>query len=273
MTVWICATCAVEFPDSETVPSRCPICEDERQYVPRTGQAWTTNGELIAAGHRLVIAEREPDLFTITTEPSVGIGQHAVLVHTTEGNLLWDPTGFVDDAGVQRVRELGGAAFIAASHPHMFGAQLAWSSALGDATVLVAEKDREWLQRSGDAIEFWDGERELLPGVTIRTVGGHFPGSAVAYWAAPDGKTVALVGDTLFPGPSGASVSFLRSYPNRIPLSAAVVERITAAVTERDFDRAYGNFGNTLDSDAVGIVRRSADRYIAWVRGDYDHLT
>jgi len=273
MTAWICATCAVEYPQSEAPPRHCPICEDERQYVPRTGQAWTTNDELTASGHRLVVREREAGLFTITTDPGVGIGQHAVLARTSAGNLLWDPTGFLDEVGVRRVRELGGAAFIVASHPHMFGVQLAWSDALGGARVLVAERDREWLQRTGDAVEFWDGERELLPGVTIRVVGGHFPGSAVAYWSAPDGRTVALVGDTIFPGPSGASVSFLRSYPNRIPLSAAVVDRIATTVTQRDFDRAYGNFGNTLDADAAGIVKRSAERYIAWVRGDYDHLT
>ena len=273
MTLWICATCAVEYPDSEFAPQRCAICEDERQYVPRTGQAWTTNAELAASGHRLVIAERQPDLYTITTEPVVGIGQHAVLVCTAAGNLLWDPTGFIDDRGVERVRQLGGAEYIAASHPHMFGVQLAWSEALGGARVLVSARDREWLQRTGDAVEFWDGERELLPGVHLRRVGGHFPGSAVAYWTAPDGTAVALVGDTLFPGPSGRSVSFLRSYPNRIPLSAAVVDRVASAVTEHEFDRVYGNFGNTIDADARAIVRRSADRYIAWVRGDFDHLT
>jgi Zn-dependent hydrolases, including glyoxylases len=273
MTLWICATCAVEYPDTATPPQHCAICEDERQYVPRTGQAWTTNVELAASGHRLVITEREPDLFTITTDPRVGIGQHAVLVRTEAGNLLWDPTGFVDDDGVDRVRELGGATYIVASHPHMFGTQLAWSDALGGARVLVAEKDGEWLQRTGGAVEFWDGELELLPGVSIRGIGGHFPGSAVAYWSGADGKGVALVGDTLFPGPSGASVSFLRSYPNLIPLSAAVVDRVATAVAERQFDRAYGNFGNTLDADARAIVRRSADRYIAWVRGDHDHLT
>ena len=84
---------------------------------------------------------------------------------------------------------------------------------------------------------------------------------------------VVLAGDTLFPGPSREWVTFMRSYPNSIPLSAAVVDRIAAAVTARAFDRIYGNFGNVIISDGRETVRRSADRYIAWVRGDYDHLT
>ena len=35
-----CRTCAVEY--AEPLPDVCPICADERQYVPATGQAWTT---------------------------------------------------------------------------------------------------------------------------------------------------------------------------------------------------------------------------------------
>jgi hypothetical protein len=65
----------------------------------------------------------------------------------------------------------------------------------------------------------------------------------------------------------------MRSYPNRIPLSAAVVERVTSTVETLSFDRLYDNFGHTIDSDARAVVRRSADRYKGWVSGDFDDLT
>jgi hypothetical protein len=68
-------------------------------------------------------------------------------------------------------------------------------------------------------------------------------------------------------------VTFLRSYPNRIPLSPAVVERITSAAEQLAFDRLYDNFGRGVDSCAQAAVRQSADRYVAWVRGDHDDLT
>jgi hypothetical protein len=84
---------------------------------------------------------------------------------------------------------------------------------------------------------------------------------------------VLLAGDTIMAGPDRTSVSFQRSYPNRIPLSGAVVDRVTKAVESLEFDRLYSNFGNRIPVDARAVVRRSADRYIAWVRGDYDHLT
>lgn len=68
-------------------------------------------------------------------------------------------------------------------------------------------------------------------------------------------------------------MTFLRSYPNRIPLSAAVVQRITRGTEALGFDRLYDNFGRTIESDARSAVRRSADRYSAWVSGEFDNLT
>jgi hypothetical protein len=68
-------------------------------------------------------------------------------------------------------------------------------------------------------------------------------------------------------------VSFLRSYPNKIPLSATTVEKVADRVTALEFDRLYDNYWGRVRSDAGLCVRRSADRYIAWVRGDLDHLT
>src|SRR3712207_352884 len=104
MGFWICATCAVEHAERRAV---CAICADERQYVPADGQRWTTPDELAAAGHRVEVAELEHDLYGLTVAPKAGIGQTAKLVRTPAGNLLWDPVGFVDDAAVARVRELG----------------------------------------------------------------------------------------------------------------------------------------------------------------------
>lgn len=274
MALWICQACAVEYPETTEPPAECPICVDERQYIPASGQAWTSLEKLSADGYAVEVEEVEPGLFGITNSPEVGIGQQSLLVQTPEGNLLWDPTGFVDEAGAQLVRELGGAAAIVASHPHMFGAQVSWSKALGGAPVLVAEADLGWIQRDDRAIRPWSGDLEILPGVTLSTVGGHFPGSAIAHWAAgANGLGVLLSGDTIGPAPDGKWVSFMRSFPNKIPLSAAVVDRVANASTRRPFDRLYGNFGGTIDTHASAVVRRSADRYMAWVRGDFDHLT
>lgn len=268
--LWLCATCGVEHPAAPDPPGRCEICTDERQYVPLTGQPWTTLAELEAAGRATHVRAVEPGLWGITVEPRTGIGQQALLVVTPRGNLLWDVPAYIDPAGVARVRELGGIAAIAASHPHMYGVQLEWSAAFDDAPVYVAEADRRWLARTGPAVRTWSEPFEVLPGVTLTQPGGHFPGSAAAHWLGADGRGVLLTGDTIYPVQDPGWVTFMRSYPNYIPLSAAVVRRVADSVAGLEFDRLYGNFGNAVRSDAREAVRRSAERYIAWVSGSRD---
>lgn len=272
MTVWMCQTCAVEFTDTDEPPLVCPICSDERQYVPPTGQQWTTLDALAAADHQGVVTEVEPGLFGIRVTPQVGIGQRALLVRTAGGNLLWDPTGFVDDRLVDALRPLGGVAGVAASHPHMFGAQLSWSRCFGGVPVWVQERDAGWLQRTGPAVRTWGEQQEVLPGLVLHRIGGHFPGSAVARFVGADGRGVLLTGDTVAGTPNEHWVSFMRSYPNKVPLSAAGVQRISDRVLRCEFDRLYDNFGGRVLADASAAVRRSAQRYASWVRGDFDDL-
>ncbi|GAB3807305.1 MBL fold metallo-hydrolase [Humibacter antri] len=227
MTLWICATCAVEHADSPEPPAECAICSDERQWVPSTGQRWTTAEELRAAGMRVELREVEPGMVAVTSDPAVGIGQQCMLVKTAAGNLLFDPLGYVDEDAAARVLDHGPVLAIAASHPHMYGAQVSWSHALGDAPVYVNEADAEWLRRPDDVIRLFRGTLELTPGLGLHTLGGHFPGSTAALWdAGAEGRGVLLAGDAIFPNPNGTSVSFMRSYPNLLPLSAAVVERL-----------------------------------------------
>jgi hypothetical protein len=52
-----------------------------------------------------------------------------------------------------------------------------------------------------------------------------------------------------------------------------VVRRIADLVCDRPFDRLYGNLANVIPRDARDAVLRSADRYIGWVSGAFDHLT
>jgi glyoxylase-like metal-dependent hydrolase (beta-lactamase superfamily II) len=268
-----CALCGVEQP-ADRLPAVCPICADERQWLSPDGvQRWTTPRQSREEGARLEIVDVEPDVRGIVLTGGSGIHQQAMLVSTPGGNVMIEVPAHIDDDIVARVRELGGLRAIIASHPHMYGVQSLWSAAFDDAPVHVSEVDAGWLGVRPTATVTWTDEIELAPGMVASQPGGHFPGSVVVRWAAPDGKGVLFCGDTVFPGPDRARVSFLRSYPNRIPLSAAVVRRVADHVARHDFDRMYGNFGNPVLSDARGAVLRSADQYIRWVSGDYDHLT
>ena len=265
----LCETCGVEHSEATAQAGPCNICQDDRQYLPKTGQSWVTLDELQQRGQQLSFSEVHPDLWEIWPEPRLGIGQHSLLVRTVEGNLLWDPPASIDQKSIDQVQKLGGISAIASSHPHMFGLQLEWSAAFDNAPVYVAAADQQWLRRTGPAIELWSERAQPLPQLTLIQTGGHFPGSAVAHWSV--GSGVLLTGDTIFPVPSGW-VTFMRSYPNYIPLSAAVVRRISKQISTLEFDRLQGNFGNVIPKDAKAIVAKSAERYAAWVSGANDHL-
>jgi glyoxylase-like metal-dependent hydrolase (beta-lactamase superfamily II) len=262
----ICATCGNHFPDPP--PVVCAVCADERQWVPPGGQRWTTLAELAAAGHRSQVREVEPGLVGIGSEPPFAIGQRSLLLATPGGNLLWDPSGFIDAAAVSAVREAGGLSFVTASHPHFYGAIGEWAREFG-AEILVPSDDAAWL-RAGGRVRTWSGTLGVLPGVTLVQCGGHFPGSAVVHWAAgAEGRGILLSGDTIFVTPGEDRVTFVWSAPNRLPLAEAAVRGVWDAVRPYRFDRIYGGWwAPVLRSGAWDVVRRSAERYIEHLRGE-----
>src|SRR5271156_5128452 len=268
---WLCRTCGVEH---STAPSVCAICADDRQWVPLEGQQWATLEQLVAEGMRSQVAVVEDGLVAIGSSPPFGIGQLGKLVRTDAGNVLWDPSGFVDDNAVAAVTERGPVIAIVASHPHMYGAQVEWSHRLGGVPVYVNAADAEWVMRRDPVIQQWSDTLRLSPSLSVGRVGGHFPGSAVACWTeGAGGRGVLLAGDTIFPNPDRRTVAFLRSYPNRLPLSAAVVERMAGTLAALACDGISGVFPKAIAPAGPAAVQRSATRHAAWVRGDYDHLT
>ena len=54
MTNYICATCGVQYGETDAPSEHCLICEDERQYIGQKGQRWTTIPELQAQYHNRV---------------------------------------------------------------------------------------------------------------------------------------------------------------------------------------------------------------------------
>jgi glyoxylase-like metal-dependent hydrolase (beta-lactamase superfamily II) len=269
MTVWICGVCGNHHPDTPQPPESCLICTDERQWVPPGGPRWTTLEQAVADGHTSDVREIEPGLLGIGATPQFAIGQRALLVRTAEGNVLWDPSGFLDDAAIGAVREAGGLRAVTASHPHFYGAAVEWSAEFG-AELLLPEVDLRWLTRPSGSVRTWSGSLTVLPGVTLVQCGGHFPGSAVLHWAdGADGAGVLLTGDTIFVAPGEDRASFLWSAPNRLPLPERDVRRVLEATRPYPFERAYGGWWTpALRADAKGIVERSAERYIQFLRGE-----
>jgi hypothetical protein len=265
---WICVTCGTQFEASEKPPAACPVCEDDRQYVPAGGQAWTTADELRST-HRNVIEQQEPGVWAIHTEPRFGIGQYAYLVATPDGNLLWDCLTLLDDETVRAIRELGGLRAIAVSHPHYYGSMADWSAAFEGAPIHIHFADRNWVRRASGTLDFWAGESvELFGGIRLVRCGGHFDGYQVAHWpAGAGGAGVLFAGDQPQVCMDGKWVTFMYSYPNWIPFDEATVHWIAASLSPLRFGRLYGAFGRNLMSGAKEVVDRSVQRYLAAIAG------
>lgn len=224
------------------------MCEDARQYVPVSGQAWTTLDEL--RGTHTNVFREEGEFLGVGTEPKFGIGQRALVVD----GVLWDCITLLDEETASRIGSLDA---IAISHPHYYSAMVEWADAF-DCPVLLHEADREWVMRPSPRIEFWSGSSLQVGSSRLIHCGGHFAGG-----------TVLLHGDSLLSGdivqviPDRSWVGFMYSFPNYIPLPASSVHSVAEALAPYDFRRIYGAWwGFVVEDEGASIVQRSARRYI-----------
>ena len=124
--------------------------------------------------------------------------------------------------------------------------------------------------RNDPAVKLWDGATlPLLPGLTLIRGGGHFPGGTMLHWAqGAGGRGALLSADIATVTPDRKFLSFMRSYPNLIPLSAREVEGIAASVAPFAFDAIYGHFfDRVIATGAKNVMARSVARYLAAIAG------
>lgn len=123
----ICTACGTQFDvDDPSVLTRCRICDDPRQFVPPTGQTFTTLGDMKKGEYKNKWKAFDDDerFWSIWTEPKFAIGQRAVLVKTDVGNVLWDCISFLDAETIEKINGMGGLAAIVISHPHYYTTHL-----------------------------------------------------------------------------------------------------------------------------------------------------
>ncbi|KAK0654432.1 Uncharacterized protein DIS24_g5257 [Lasiodiplodia hormozganensis] len=249
----ICHTCGTQFdvPASEPLPS-CRICDDPRQFVPPTGQAWTSLAKL--RGHyenRWEQDAEEKGMWSIWTEPKFAIGQRAILIETPEGNVLWDLITYLDPKTIDFINSRGPLRAIVISHPHYYTTHIEWARAF-DVPIYTSAEDSSWFNRadlSSSPIRrlITHPVETILPNVTAIKTGGHFPGSLVLLW-----KKHLMVADTFVTVPSGlyhrdrppgtTSYSFMWSIPNMIPLSPPEIHAMWKAVAPFEWESTHGAF-------------------------------
>ena len=262
--ITLCATCGTSYDDRGNTLNHCRICEDERQYVPASGQAWIKPDDLIAT-HMNKWQQHNERLLSFRTVPKFAIDQRAFLLLTPQGNILWDCIANLDAASKTLITALGGIKAIAISHPHYYTTMQDWAAAF-DARIYLHASDREWIMRDSPAITLWEGDAlEILPSVRLLRLGGHFAGGTVLHWAKEGG--IMLAGDIIQVTPGARAVSFMWSYPNLLPLAAPSVENIVERLGDAPFGALSGAFeGQNITKNARQIVLDSAQKYLDCLR-------
>jgi len=198
MEIIMCTTCGTQY-NSCSIPEKCLICNDERQYINPDGQSWTTLKRMVQQGdYKNSITFEESGLYSIKTIPKFAIGQTAYIIHQNNFRLLWDCISYLDKATIQEIKEMGGLNAIALSHPHYYSSQVEWAETF-DIPIYIHMDDRSWVMRPSDQIIFWSGESiEVYPGLTLYRLGGHFKGASVLEWKdGNEGIGVLLTGDVI----------------------------------------------------------------------------
>jgi len=262
---FICTACGIQYGTSAQPPRQCIICSEERQYIPASGQNWTTLDRLRQS--HMVTFRDEHGLLGIGMSPTFAIGQRALMVRAPGGNVLWDCISLISDELVELINGIGGLRAIAISHPHYYTTMVEWSRAFDGIPVYVHAADRQWAPRVDANIVFWEGDTlDIGDGLTLLRVGGHFEGSAVLHQqSGGNGRGALFTGDSLQVLPDRKHLGFVRSYPNFIPLSPAAVRAIAVRLAPYRFDSIYGAFWDRVIPEAgEESLRRSVERHIKW---------
>lgn len=243
----ICTACGTQYP--LPVPASCRICLDPRQFVPPTGQTWTTLTVLQQSHHNVFTPDTiNPRIWSIRTAPNFAIGQRAMLLQTPNGNILWDLITLLDADTVAKVNELGGLAAIVISHPHYYTTLHDWSATFPDAKLYIGGPDEDWLvDREANLHFLTRSHTAILPDVTAVLSGGHFPGSLCLHW-----DSQLFIADTILtvpsarnpiPGtPGSLSYTFWYSVPNRIPLPPSQIWGVWESVRGLEWHSTFGAF-------------------------------
>src|SRR5262249_1870492 len=97
-------------------------------------------------------------------------------------------------------------------------------------------------------------------------------GGSVLHWGTgAGGRGVLCSSDIATVTTDRKFLTFMRSYPNLIPLSAKQVSAIAAALEPFAFDTIYGHyFDRVIPAGGKEILAISVQRYVAAINGKYD---
>lgn len=229
-----CANCGFWQLHFATPPD-CPVCTDVRNDLPEDGWRFLPEDE-VSATHDGGAREVAPGLWAFTTMPNLGLAGTGWLIVREGGNIAFEAAPYYSHAMLERIRSLGGIAFLAASHAHGYGALFQLQRAFEPAVVAI-HKDDLRMTKAFRVTAPYDDMMELAPGYTLHHVGGHYAGQAALHDA---GGRRLFCGD-MFKVDQDAdgrstAISSHKAFHKDIPLTHGELRRYREVVRACDFD-------------------------------------
>ncbi len=233
-------------------PPDCPVCTDTRNDLPEDGWRFLAVEDVGAmlCGHWRRLRE---DMVAFSTTPPLGLNGTGWLLLHPEDNLAFEAAPFYTDDMLAEIKRLGGIRFLAASHVHGYGALWQLQDAFQPEVVAI-QKDDLRLTKAFRVIWPYDEALELLPGMVLYHVGGHYEGQAVLHDAR---RHILFCGDAFKVDQDAAgknlAVSTHKAFHKAIPLTPAEIRRYRETIAPLAFDTVCTPF-----EYAPGVTREIA---------------
>ena len=237
---YACANCGY-WQEFFAEPLTCPVCLDVRHVPPENGWQFLSPGDLDARGE-CNWSEVEPGIWRFTVEPTLGIGPVGYLVTNGEGNVAFEGCDWYNESSLQHIDSLGGVSWLSASHPHSHAALWRVSERFGPR-VAIQREDLPWVSTLNVGRPF-DERLEILPGLELIHVGGHFDGQSVLYDRT---RGILFCGDALKleledDGRTAYAISCHKAFVRGIPLTPAEVAGYREVFEDLDFEQVFTTF-------------------------------
>ena len=259
LTPYVCTNCGY-WQRHFAEPLSCPVCLDVRHVPPENGWEFLTPEEMDGRSE-CRWEEVEPGVRRFAVEPPLGIGPSGYLISHPQGNVAFEGTDWYSDAALQHIESLGGVAVASASHPHAHGALWRVQERFG-AEVAVQREDLVWVSTLDVSLPFDEG-LELLPGLELLHVGGHFDGQSVLYHREAG---IVFAGDTLklelSDERTAYAISCHKAFVRGIPLTRAEVARYREVLGALHFEQVFTTFEQGRNVGRAEVVR-FLDRLLA----------
>ena len=238
-------------------PDHCPLCIDARHVLPKRG--WHFH-DLAEARRRYPChwAELEDGVWRFFNEPVEGIGSSGYLIRTPGGNVAFEGCAVYSEEALAFIETLGGVHFLAASHPHSYGAIWQLQDRF-EPELALHPGDLIWSSALRVTWPF-DTKLDLFPGLSLHLTGGHFDGHTVLYDA---GRKILFCGDCLkfevepADPRTATAISAHKAFVRSVPLTLGELHRYRAVFCDLDFLQTWTPFEQAANSgrrEALALI-------------------